>query len=45
VKLLIELHDRQLVGLNNDSNKLKKLPKEGRGDVLRQLLRQAYKRE
>jgi hypothetical protein len=30
VKLLIEPHDKQLVGLNNDSNRLKKLPKEAR---------------
>jgi hypothetical protein len=28
VRLLIEPHNRQLVELNNDSNKLKKLPKE-----------------
>jgi hypothetical protein len=45
VRLLIEPHDRQLVGLNNDSSKLKKLPKEARGDALRHLLRQAQKRE
>lgn len=45
MKLLIELHDRQLVGLNNDSSKLKKLPKEARGGALRQLLRQVQKRE
>jgi hypothetical protein len=35
VRLLIEPHNRQLVGLNNDSSKLKKLPKELRGDALR----------
>jgi hypothetical protein len=44
-RLLIKPHDRQLVGLNNDSSKLKKLPKEAKGDALRQLLRQAQKRE
>ena len=32
--------EQLLVGLNNDSNKLKKTPKEARGDPLRQLLRQ-----
>jgi hypothetical protein len=42
---LLRPHDRQLVGLNNNSSKLKKLPKEARGDLLRQLLRQAQKRE
>jgi hypothetical protein len=35
VRLLIEPYDRQLVGLNNDSNKIKKLPKELREDALR----------
>ena len=45
MRLLIEPHDRQLVGLNNDSSKLKKLPKEARGETSRQLLRQAQKRE
>jgi hypothetical protein len=35
VRLLIKPHDRQLVGLNNDSNKLKKLPKELKEDALR----------
>jgi len=45
VKLLIEPQDRQLVGLNNDSNKLKKLTKEARGDASTQLLRQVQKRE
>jgi hypothetical protein len=45
VRLLIEPYNRQLVGLNNNSSKLKKLPKEARRDLLRQLLRQAQKRE
>jgi hypothetical protein len=40
VRLLIELHDRQLVELNNDSNKLKKLPKRARNAILRLPLRQ-----
>jgi hypothetical protein len=45
VRLLIELHDRQLVELNNDSNKLKKTPKRVRNIALRLLLRQLQKRE
>jgi hypothetical protein len=39
VRLLIEPHDRQLVGLNNDSNKLKKLLKRVRGGASRLLSR------
>jgi hypothetical protein len=38
VRLLIEPHDRQLARLNNDSNKLKKLPKRVRKEALRFLL-------
>jgi hypothetical protein len=44
VRLLIEPHDRQLVGLNNDSNKLKKMPKGVRGEVSRLLLKLIKKR-
>jgi hypothetical protein len=40
VRLLIEPYDKQLVRLNNDSNKLKKLPKRVRSVALRLLLRQ-----
>jgi hypothetical protein len=40
VRLLIELHDRQLVELNNDSNKLKKTPKRVRNVASRLLSRQ-----
>jgi hypothetical protein len=45
VRLLIERHDRQLLELNNDSNKLKKLPKRVRNAALRLLLRQLQKGE
>ena len=45
MKLLIEPHDRQLVGLNNDSNKLKKRPKRVRGIASRLLSKQLQKRE
>jgi hypothetical protein len=45
VRLLIELHGPRLVELNNDSNKLKKLPKRVRNVALRLLLRQLQKRE
>jgi hypothetical protein len=44
VKLLIEPHDRQLARLNNDSNKLKKLPRRVRKEALRLLLRPIKKR-
>ena len=44
MKLLIELHDRQPVGLN-DSSKLKKLLKRVREGALRLLLRQLRKKE
>jgi hypothetical protein len=44
VRLLIEPYDRQLVGLNNNSNKLKKLPKRVRGEALRLLLSLIKKR-
>jgi hypothetical protein len=40
VRLLIEAYKPQLVELNNDSNKVKKLLKETREDALRQLSRQ-----
>jgi hypothetical protein len=45
VRLLIEPYDKQLARLNNDSNKLKKLPKRVRSVALRLLLRQLQKRE
>jgi hypothetical protein len=45
VRLLIELHDRQLLELNNDSNKLKKTPKRVRNIASRLLSRQLQKRE
>jgi hypothetical protein len=45
VRLLIELYEPRLVELNNDSNKLKKLPKRVRNVALRLLLRQLQKRE
>jgi hypothetical protein len=40
VRLLIEPHDRQLARLNNDSNKLKRLPRRARNVALRLLSRQ-----
>jgi hypothetical protein len=45
VRLLIEPHDRQLTRLNNDSNKLLKLPKRVRNVASGLLLRQLQKRE
>jgi hypothetical protein len=45
MRLLIELHEPRLVELNNDSNKLKKLPKGVRNVALRLLSRQLQKRE
>ena len=45
MRLLIEPHDRQLARLNNDSNKLKKLPKGARNAAFRLLSRQLQKRE
>jgi hypothetical protein len=44
-RLLIEPHKQLLVGLNNDSNKLKKYPKTVRGIASRLLLKQLQKRE
>jgi hypothetical protein len=41
---LIEPHDRQLVRLNNDSDKLKKMLKRVRGEALRLLSRLIKKR-
>jgi hypothetical protein len=45
VRLLIELHGPRLVELNNNSNKLKKLPKRVRNVASRLLSRQLQKRE
>ena len=44
MRLLIEPHDRQLARLNNDSGKLKKLPKRVRRGASRLLLRLIKKR-
>ena len=44
-RLLIEPHEQLLVELNNNSNKLKKLPKRVRGVASRLLLEQLQKRE
>jgi hypothetical protein len=43
--LRIKPFDRQLIGLNNNFSKLKKLLEEVRENALRQLLRQVRKRE
>jgi hypothetical protein len=45
VRLLIEPHDRQLARLDNDSNKLLKLPKRARNVASRLLSRQLQRRE
>ena len=45
MRLLIEPHNRQLARLNNDSNKLRKLPKRARNVASRLLSRQLQKRE
>jgi hypothetical protein len=45
VRLLIEAYKPPLVELNNNSNKVKKLLKETRGDALRKLSGQVRKRE
>jgi hypothetical protein len=45
VRLLIEPRDRQLARLNNDSNKLKKLPKRARGGASRLLSKLIKKRD
>jgi hypothetical protein len=45
VRLQIEPYEPRLVELNNDSNKLKKLPKRVRNVASKLLLRQLQKRE
>jgi hypothetical protein len=45
VRLLIEPHEQLRVELNNDFNKLKKLPKRVRGEASRLLLRLIKKRD